>query len=317
MSAAAPRARVANAGGVPMSALVAAAPQPRAVVVALHGGGIISTYFDCPGHPRLSLLRMGAALGFTMIALDRPGYGSSAAYPEAMTYPEQRVDLTYAAVDRILGEQPRGAGLFVVAHSNGCELALQMAADDRGDDLLGIELAGTGQHYCEPVQEILKAASLDHRPGGLRELLWHPARLYPAEVLTGITNASTGAPYEEAMVYDWPRQDFAALAAKVRVPVQFSHAEHEKVWQSDPSALAEIGAMFSSSPRFVTNEQLGAGHNLSLGHAAAAYHLKVFSFAEQCVLARENPAAGHRGEGRGITGRTCRRQRPGLPLRRR
>lgn len=287
----APTPRVVGAGGVPMSALVAEAPQPRAVVVALHGGGTTSAYFDCPGHPSLSLLQMGAALGFTVIALDRPGYGASAPYPEAMVRPEQRVDLAYAAVDRILGEQPRGAGLFVVAHSNGCELAVRMAADERGGNLLGIEMAGTGRHYCEPVKEILKAASLDHRPPGLRELLWHPMHLYPAEVLTGITNASAGAPYEETMVNDWPRQDFPALAARVRVPVQFSYAEHEKVWQSDPAALAEIAAMFSASPRFVVNEQLGAGHNLSLGHAAAAYHLKVFSFAEECVLARENPTA--------------------------
>ncbi|HUH68933.1 MAG TPA: alpha/beta fold hydrolase [Mycobacterium sp.] len=286
MSQAAVRPRVVIADGVPMSALVAEAEQPRAVVVALHGGGTTSTYFDCPGHPSLSLVRMGAALGFTVIALDRPGYGISAAYSEAMARPEQRVDLAYAAVERILGEHPRGAGSFVVAHSNGCELAVRMAADERGDDLLGIELAGTGRHYCEPVKEILKAASLDRRPPGLRELLWHPTHLYPAEVLTGITNSSMGAPYEETMVNDWPRQDFPALAAKVRVPVQFSHAEHEKVWQSDRQALAEIAAMFSSSPRFVINEQLGAGHNLSLGHTAAAYHLKVFSFAEECAIAR-------------------------------
>lgn len=293
MSPAEPRPRVVNADGVPISALVAEAPQPRAVVLALHGGGSTSAYFDCPGHPSLSLVRLGATLGFTVIALDRPGYGSSAAYPEAIAHPEQRVQLAFAAVDRILGDTPRGAGLFVVAHSNGCELALRMATDERdlsrAQDLLGMELAGTGRHYQEPVNEILKTASLDHRPAGLRELLWHPTHLYPAGVRTGITNASSGAPYEQAMINDWPRHDFPALAPKVRVPVQFSYAEHERVWQSDPSALAEIAAMFTASPRFVSNEQLGAGHNLSLGRAAAAYHLKVFSFAEECVVARENP----------------------------
>ncbi|GFG74569.1 alpha/beta fold hydrolase [Mycobacterium botniense] len=295
MSVAAPRPRVVNVDGVPMSALVAAVPHPRAVVLALHGGGTTSQYFDCPGHPPLSLLRTGAALGFTVIALDRPGYGSSALYPEAMAHPGQRVDLAYGAVERILGEQPRGAGLFVVAHSNGCELALRMATDGRrprrSERVLGIELAGTGRHYCEPVHDILAAARLDHRPPGLRELLWYPPQLYPANVLTGITNASPGAPYEQTMVSDWPRHDFPALAAKVRVPVQFSYAEHEKVWRSDPPALAEIAAMFSASPRFVINRQLGAGHNLSLGHAAAAYHLKVFSFVEECLLARQHPAA--------------------------
>jgi pimeloyl-ACP methyl ester carboxylesterase len=295
MSAAAPHPRVVIVDGVPMSALVAEAPAPRAVVVAVHGGGTTAAYFDCPGHPRLSVLRLGAALGFTVVALDRPGYGSSAPYPEAMVRPEQRVHLAYAAVDRILGERPRGAGLFLMAHSGGCELALRMAADEHGpsrsQDLLGIELAGTGRRYHPAARDILKTATRDHRPDGLRELLWYPTRLYPAEVRRGVTNSSTAPDYEDTVVTNWAREDFPALAPAVRVPVQFSVAEHERVWESDPAALAEIAALFSASPRFTINEQLGAGHNLSLGHTAAAYHLKVLSFAEECVVAHENRAA--------------------------
>jgi pimeloyl-ACP methyl ester carboxylesterase len=288
MTAPAPRPRVVIVDGVPMSALLAEAAQPRAVVLALHGGGTTAAYFDCPGHPSLSLLRLGAALGFTVIALDRPGYGSSAPYPEALAEPEQRVQLAYGAVDRILGERSRGAGLFLLAHSNGCELALRMAADN--EDLLGIEMAGTGRHYHPDAREVLKTASATHRPPGLRELLWRPTHLYPAEVLGGVINAATGAPYEAAMVTSWPREDFPALAARVRVPVQFSVAEHEKVWQSDAAALAEIAAMFSDAPRFSISEQRSAGHNLSLGHTAAAYHVKALSFAEECVVARERSA---------------------------
>jgi pimeloyl-ACP methyl ester carboxylesterase len=277
-----PHPRVVVVDGVPMSALVAEAPNPRAVVVAIHGGGTTAMYFDCPGHPSLSLLRAGMEHGFTVLALDRPGYGSSAPYPEAMARPDQRVQLAYAAVDRILGEGPRGAGLFVMAHSGGCELALRMAADGQGANLLGIELAGTGRRYHPAAREVLKVATRDHRPAGLRELLWHPTKLYPAEVLTGITNSSAAPDYEDAVVTNWARQDFPALAPAVRVPVQFSVAEHEKVWQSDPSELAEIAALFSASPRFTINKQLGAGHNISLGYTASAYHLKVLSFVEEC-----------------------------------
>ena len=68
-----------------------------------------------------------------MVALDRPGYGSSAPYPDAMQLPEQRVALAYGAVDKILGSNPRGAGLFLLGHSAGCELAVRMAvAGTRG-----------------------------------------------------------------------------------------------------------------------------------------------------------------------------------------
>jgi pimeloyl-ACP methyl ester carboxylesterase len=288
---AAPRPRVVIVDGVPMSALVAEAPdteEPRAVIVAIHGGGTTAVYFDCPGHPSFSLLRTGAAAGFTVVALDRPGYGSSAPYPEAMTRPEQRVNLAYGAVDRILGQRPRGAGLFMMGHSGGCELTMRMAANERGADLLGIELAGTGRHYHPAAREMLKTATRERRPSGLRELLWHPERLYPADVLSGAT-VYPGAPaYEDLMVSNWARQDFPALAPAVRVPVHFSIAEHEKVWQTDDSALTEIAAMFSAVPRFIVHRQPEAGHNLSLGHTAPAYHAKVLSFAEECVVARSS-----------------------------
>ena len=54
-------------------------------------------------------------------------------------------------------------------------------------DLIGLELAGTGRHYHPAAREILKTATRDHRPTGLRELSWHPTELYPPEVLSGAT----------------------------------------------------------------------------------------------------------------------------------
>jgi len=272
-----------NAGGIPMSALVAEAPDPHAVVVALHGGGTTSVYFDCPGQAQLSLLRAGAALGYTVIALDRPGYGSSALYPEAMTDPAQRVELAYSAVEAILGDRARGAGLFVLGHSNGCELALRMAADDRGAELLGIELAGTGLRYQAAAHQALRTAGPDQRPVGLRELLWEPASLYPEAIRRGITNAPSGAPYEAAMVHGWPRTDFPMLAGRVRIPVRFTFAEHEKIWETDAAAQRDIGALFTAAPSFTGNQQLGSGHNLSLGFGAAEYHRSMLSFVNDCA----------------------------------
>ena len=265
--------------GVPMSALVAEAPDPRAVVVALHGGATTSAYFDCPGHPELSLLRIAVDQGYTVIALDRPGYGASAAYPDAMARPEQRVALAFGAIQRIVG----AADLFVLGHSMGCELALHLAV--HRPEVLGVSLAGTGRRYHPAAQELLKDASPVNRPRGLRELLWEPARLYPSDVI-GAGLSAGGTAYEADVIKSWSRQDFPALAGQTKVPVQFLAGEHENVWESDAEALAAIGAMFIVSPRVETGELADSGHNLSVGLTAASYHRKVLSFAEQCVADR-------------------------------
>ena len=60
----APSPCVADVDGIPMSALVAEAANPRATVVAIHGGATTSAYYDCPGHPRLSFLRIGRGARF-------------------------------------------------------------------------------------------------------------------------------------------------------------------------------------------------------------------------------------------------------------
>jgi pimeloyl-ACP methyl ester carboxylesterase len=283
----APRPRVVLVDGVPMSALVASVPEPRAVIVAIHGGATSAAYYDCPGHPRLSLIRSAAANGYTAIALDRPGYGASSFYHDDMAEPERRVGFALGAVDTILGQSTRGAGLFLLAHSAGCELGLRMAVDERATGVLGIELAGTGLQYSPEAKAVISQATATSRPTGLRNLLWQPTDLYPAEVLTGGLS-TPGAPYEAEVTANWPRRDFPDVAARVRVPVEYSVAEHECVWESTPEALDAIAALFTSSPRVVVNEIPDNGHNLSVGRNAAAYHERVLSFVEECVTARES-----------------------------
>ncbi len=277
-----------------MSALVSEVPRPRAVVVALHGGAVTAGYFDSRAQPRLSLLLTGAALGFTVIALDRPGYGASAPYADRMSAVASRIDLAYATIEEFLAGRPRGAGVFLMAHSMGCVLAVQMAADSRGQDLLGLEIAGIGLRPHDAADAFMGPLTRGGRQAGagrgaFRDALWAPPHLYPAGAAGAVT-VSPSPGYEGDDVRGWI-DSFPSLAAAVRVPVHYSLGDHERVWSCGPAALAEVASLFRASPRVVTAEQADAGHNLSLGLSALAYHLKVLSFAEECALGRSLGAA--------------------------
>lgn len=284
-SSTAPERVVTEAGGIAVSGLLMRAREPRAVLVALHGGATTSVYFDCPGHPELSLLHTARDLGFTVLALDRPGYGASAPHADRLWDPRRRVDLMYSAVAQLLPDA-RDAGILLIAHSAGCELALRMAADDRGRDLLGLEVAGTGREYSAAAATMLSGPrGPGARPRGLNELLWQPARLYPPDLVGGAAIAVNGPRLEAATVTDWADTEFPALAGRIRVPVRFTLGDHERVWRNDPDGMAHAGTAFTAAPRVVLNRQPGSGHNLSVGRSARAYHLGVLAFAEECLLA--------------------------------
>ncbi|MFC8527157.1 alpha/beta hydrolase [Nocardia sp. NPDC057227] len=280
------RARTVEVDGISMSALCAEVDEPRAVLVAVHGGAANSRYYDLPGHPRASLLRVGAALGYTVLALDRPGYGASAPFGAEFVAPRRRVDATYRAIETLLESRSRGAGVFLVGHSAGCDLAVRMAADERGAALLGLELAGTGLLRQELAIQRIAALVRDGDRAGIRDLLWQPARVYPPDVFGGRAISAPAPPYEADVAVDWP-DDFRALAPDIRVPVRFTCAEHESVWRCDPVALTEVTEIFCRVASFEINRQADGGHNLSAGYGAAAYHLGVLAFAEECVVAAE------------------------------
>ena len=104
------------------------------------------------------------------------------------------------------------------------------------------------------------------RPAGLRDLLWQPTELYPPEVLdrspVGAGRRLRGRGDGELAAAGLPRDS----RRKVRVPVEFSVADHESVWESDPEALAAIAALFTAvTPRGRSTKWPDSGHNLSVG----------------------------------------------------
>jgi len=272
-----------DADGIPLSGLLSELPHtpPRAVVVAVHGGGMRAGYFHGRAHPDLSLLNLGPALGFTVLALDRPGYGRSATHlPAGQTQAEQSGTL-HAALNGFARRNPVGAGFFLVAHSYGGKLALTAAADDIGDRFIGLDISGCGHRYAVDTEDLPHPHSL-----ATRRLSWGPLHLYPPNTFAASRSLLSPIPereWNEAAA--WPSL-FPGVARHVRVPVRLTFAEHEAWWRHDDEALAALTGMLSQA-RVIVDRQPAAGHNISLGWAARSYHLRALAFLEECLCTAE------------------------------
>ncbi|MEU3413564.1 alpha/beta hydrolase [Streptomyces sp. NPDC006658] len=272
-------------GGVRLSGLLAepeAGQAPRAVVVALHGSGMRAGYFDNRARPGLSLLELGSRLGYTVLALDRPGYGASAAaLPEGQDLAGQTATLGSALAD-FAGRWPSGAGFLLLAHSGGGRPALSLAAAGAlPGPLIGLDLSGLGSAFAVEPDQLPGAGA----PGAWRRH-WGPVRLYPPEAFRQGQRLVAPVPATEAgETLAWPRM-YPELAARVRVPVRFTFAAQEQWWRTDEEAVRALLAPLAA-PRAVVDRLPDAGHNISLGWAARTYHLRVLAFLEECLLAHE------------------------------
>ncbi|MET9130955.1 alpha/beta fold hydrolase [Streptomyces antibioticus] len=286
-----PRRIVLEGAGVRLSALLAEPVDgaPRAAVVALHGSGMNAAYFHARADPRLSLLTLGPRLGYTVLALDRPGYGRSAsAVPDGQRLAEQTRTVRAALAD-FAARHGTGAGLFLLAHSFGGKVALTAAADDGVPGLLGLDVSGCGHEYAVPPGAV---SDLDGPERRRRN--WGPLRLYPpGTFVAGGAFVATVPAREFADLEDWPRV-LDTAAPRIRVPVRFTFAEHEGWWRHDDTRLRSLRTRFTAAPRVVVERRADAGHNISLGWAARAYHLSALAFLEECLVRAEAAPPGTR-----------------------
>ena len=284
-----------DAGNVQLSGrfLPATNGDPRALLVALHGGTYTSKYFDTPSS---SLLEFCASSGYSILALDRPGYGTATSVPFDQLSFDGQVPILQQALEEIWDEYgQQSAGMFFIGHSIGGMIALLLAAE-KPEHLLGVNMTGSGGLYNEQTK-VAFASLVSDEPTVMMNIaiklraMYGPEWSYPAEQAQYDPQRDVPtAAIELAEAQRWGER-MPEVAAQVHVPVQFIVPEYDHIWRSDAEALSPVAAMFPAAPFVDVGVQRLAGHSVELHTLARAFYMKILAFVEECILYQQSRAS--------------------------
>ena len=268
--------------------------QPRALLVAVHGGTYTSKYFDtAPSR----LLDFCASLGYSILALDRPGYGTAASVPPEQLSFDGQVPILQQALSEIwkqYGQQ--SAGMFLVGHSIGGMISLLLAAENPHERLLGLNMTGSGAIYQTQTSAAF-ATLMNDAPTVIMDqsikvaVMYGPPWSYPAELANLDPERDVPCPMPEFVEAQKWGARLPQVAANVRVPVQFIVSEYDGIWRGDPEALSHVAEMFTAAPFVDVGMQRMMGHSAELHTLARAFYMKILAFVEECILYRQHQSS--------------------------
>lgn len=281
----------------------------RGLIVALHGGGYNSRYWNyaSPGEPTFA--ELATALGFHLLALDRPGYGASQGFSPARLTVAEQATMLFDAIDVWCTTHQFAGPVCLIGHSLGGIISLVMAAHARSSRLTAVDVLGVPFRYAagaggalvqsfatpsEHIAAISRQTSLQlmfgpegsYDPAALQHLAGTPCLMPVAEYRDGIAAPAL-----------WPQ-----LLPTIRIPVQFTVAEYEAMQETGWAVLEEVRKLLANSRHAVMHLQTGSAHNASLHYVAVAYHLRAIAFFEECIaLCRRAPGSDRCGMPSGRT----------------
>jgi pimeloyl-ACP methyl ester carboxylesterase len=278
-----------DAGNVKLSGrfLPATNGHPRALLVAIHGGTYTSKYFDTPSS---SLFEFCTALGYSILALDRPGYGTATSIPFDQLSLDGQVPILQQALSEIWNRySQQSAGMFLIGHSIGGMISLLLATQKPHERLVGMNMTGAGALYNEQTKAAF-ASLVSDAPTVMMDIaikiraMYGPAWSYPEEQAHYDPERDVPtAAIELAEAQTWGAR-LPQVAAQVRVPVQFIVPEYDHIWRGEPEALSHVAEMFTSAPFVDVGIQRLTGHSAELHTLARAFYMKILSFVEECIL---------------------------------
>jgi pimeloyl-ACP methyl ester carboxylesterase len=251
------------------------------LIVCIPGGSYNSQYFDVPGH---SLLDAAHAAGFSIVALDRPGYQGSDPVEGDVTFAKNAAVLADAITELWKSYEGFATGVVLVGHSMGGAIAVHIASRNHSWPLLGISI--TSIHTDAPPQvtgawnSIPADAHIPFSKEQRLQYMYGPEGTFDPAVVDAAEASTDLIPVAELreVVGGWTT-DFQGLAATVTVPVHYALAEHEQLWLSSDENVRAFGAAFTASPSVSVERVMGSGHNLDHHASSAHFHERQLDFA--------------------------------------
>jgi len=258
------------------------------LIVAVHGGGFTSQYFDIPG---CSLFGRAEALGYGVVALDRLGHGNSRAAGNDVQSLDANAEFISKAIDRLWPRfQDECAGVVLIGHSIGTALVVMVAARPHSWPLAGVAVSGAGLtpnpalngYFAQfPADAWIEVAAEEKdrlmfgQPGtfesGIEELVHSAYAPIATRELLEINTV-------------WP-QNARALLKSLEVPVHYRLADQEVLWISNSHEIEQLSDLVygveGSSAAIVTD----TGHCIDFHKVGPQFQDEQLDFAQEAVSA--------------------------------
>lgn len=278
-------------GGIAAAAESSPHGGPRPVVVAIHGGGYDSRYFDVSGY---SLLAAASRRGIFALAVDRPCYGASGSLPDNEATIERNAAVLSTALgvfwnNHDLAAKSGAKGIVLIGHSIGAAVALTMASDEQDWPLLGVAVSGIGAVAGQGIEAAWRDMPATSRvaipPDIKRQAFFGPEWSFDQDIARASMDANRDIPRAELIdvVTGWPKR-FASVAARIAVPVQAYHAEFETLWRMDEKLATDFMARFTRAPFVEGGLFRSVGHCIDHHYLGPALHARQLAFALQCCF---------------------------------
>lgn len=278
----------------------------RPLLVAVPGGTYTADFFDTDENH--SLRTVCNALGVPVIALNRPGYGSTAAPVNVDKFKNSFIQQSgrwlhnraLPAIWDTYAEKLKISSLVLYGHSIGAGTCVVGAAEYEMNQpsykISGLALGGLG---CDPKrEEFLDMFEAEHKakvPTPLRKLQFptHAQQIFMLGSIPEIFDPKVLDQFERLRndiymqeLYDieflWPNY-WKSYAELIKVPVLYNAGEADSLWRINRSTMREMEAAFSKSTWVSSVMSHNAPHAIEMSHQATGYYTRLLGFAIECA----------------------------------